>query len=192
MNGQTIREQKSALRRQARQASAAYYAQKRAACSAALFQQLQKLPEFDTPSPVFCFVGTALEPDTLPILRFLLERSRPLAVPLCTGPGRMEARLIFSLSDLQPGHWGILEPAPGCPVLKKEQIGFALVPCLCCDPEGHRLGHGGGYYDRYLADAPFLWAVFCPEELLAGRVPTEAFDLTAPILLTGQRVLRLP
>ena len=186
----SVKEQKSALRRHTRQAAAAYYSQNRERCSRALLRQLQALPKFLGILPVFCFVGTALEPDTLPLLRLLLESARPVAVPLCIAPGRMEARLISSLDDLRPGRWGILEPHTGCPVLEKTQIGFALVPCLCCDLRGRRLGHGGGYYDRFLAGSTFPWAVFCPEELVADRVPTEPFDLTAPILITDQRTLR--
>lgn len=186
----SISEQKRLLRQKQRQAGTAFYAKNRSTCSAMLFSQLQKLDEFKTSRSFFCFVGTKAEPDTFFLLQTLLESGCRVSVPLCTGLGQMEARQIFSLEDLHPGQWNIWEPASKCPLMPTDKIDFALVPCLCCDLQGHRLGHGGGYYDRYLKDASFPWAVFCPETLLSETVPVEPFDLCAPILITEKRILR--
>lgn len=189
-DSQSVTEQKNSLRRQIRRQAAAYYPLHRSACSAALLSQLQKLPEFSFPGTFFCYVGTDLEPDTLPLLRLLLEKEKSVAVPLCTGPGQMEARRIPSLEALRTGRWGIMEPRENSLLIDPSSIAFALVPCLCCDLQGRRLGHGGGYYDRFLSNATFPWAVFCPEALLADQIPVESFDLPTPILITENRILR--
>ena len=80
------------------------------------------------------------EPDTLPLLRLLLEKEKSVAVPLCTGPGQMEARRIPSLEALRTGRWGIMEPRENSLLIDPSSIAFALVPCLCCDLQGRRLG----------------------------------------------------
>lgn len=184
-------EQKRALRRAVRAAAAGFYPQHGAAYSRRLFRRLVSLPEYQTCRTLFCFVGTGCEADTLPLIRHALQSGRRVAVPLCTGPGRMEARLVPDLSALASrGAYGIPEPAADAPLLDKEAIDFAVVPCLCCDREGRRLGHGGGYYDRYLADAAFPWAVVCPQALLAAAVPADPWDVIAPIVATDQAIYR--
>lgn len=184
-------EQKRALRRAVRAAAAGFYPQHGAAYSRRLLGRLLSLPEYQTCRTLFCFVGTGCEADTLPLIRHALQSGRRVAVPLCTGPGRMEARLVPDLSALASrGAYGIPEPAADAPLLDKEAIDFAVVPCLCCDREGRRLGHGGGYYDRYLADAAFPWAVVCPQALLAAAVPADPWDVIAPIVATDQAIYR--
>ena len=183
-----IRQQKQFFRKKARAVARQFYSDHRERCSSALHLQLETLSEYHRPGPLFCFVGTAFEPDTSSILQDALRAGRPVAVPRCTGPGSMEARLIRDLGDLKEGFYGIPEPPADAPLLPRDQIAFAVVPCLCCDQTGIRLGHGGGYYDRYLASAAFPWAVLCPEALLVGTLPCDAFDLRAPALVTDRRV----
>ena len=66
----------------------------------------------------------------------------------------MELRRIASFDDLAPGAYGIPEPKADCPAVPLDEIDFAVIPCVSCDREGHRLGQGGGFYDRYLEQHP--------------------------------------
>ena len=64
--------------------------------------------------------------------------------------GEIES-LQFSLgSDLVENHWGIREPA-GEPIIDPTEIDAVLVPVLCYDSYGNRVGYGKGYYDRFLS-----------------------------------------
>lgn len=186
----TILQQKQSFRNKARHIAAAYYPDNRQICSQAMFNRLKTLDVFYSHLPLFCFVGTEMEPDTLLILRDALSSGRTVAVPRCLGAGLMEARIIHTLDELHAGRFGIPEPPSNAPLLPREQIGFAVVPCLCCGLDGSRLGHGGGYYDRYLANASFPCAVLCPEALLYEQIPTDTFDLKAPVLITETRTIR--
>ena len=185
-----ISQQKRFLRDRARQIATTYYPANRTACSRAMFDRLRALDSYRTRAPLFCFVGTGVEPDTLLLLHETLAFGRTVAVPLCLGAGRMEARVIRALDELRIGRYGIPEPPSDAPLLPRDQIGFAVVPCLCCGLNGGRLGHGGGYYDRYLAGAPFPWTVLCPEILLLEKIPTDTFDLKAPLLVTEARTIQ--
>jgi len=188
----SIAEQKTALRKQVKaQISSVYTVQNRALLSAKITAQVTALPQYQRAHTLFCFIGTAQEPDTLSLIQQSLASGKQVAVPFCTGPGEMQAKRITALADLSnTGAFGILEPLPHCPVIPKDQIDFALVPCLACDAHGHRLGHGGGYYDRYLANTDLDWAVVCPEAFLLPRIPMGPHDLTAPCIITEQRTLR--
>ena len=68
--------------------------------------------EYNAADTVFCFVGTETEINTAPFLEQALWDGKTVAVPLCIGKRIMQARQIFSLSDLKPGYYGIPEPDP--------------------------------------------------------------------------------
>lgn len=78
-----------------------------------------------------------------------------VAFPLCRSDGSMEARTADSgvgfACMLKPGAFGIREPKEDCsrPV-RPEDIDLVVVPCVAFDGHGGRIGHGKGFYDRYL------------------------------------------
>ena len=55
---------------------------------------------------------------------------------------------ISSLSDLEPGSFGVMEPKEKCETIKNLDV--VLVPSIALTREGYRLGYGFGFYDRYL------------------------------------------
>ena len=138
-----ITEEKNALRREIRALRAALPEGYLARAGAGIAGAVAACPEYRAARTVMGFVSTPEEADLRPLLRQILRDGKRLAVPLCTGPGIMEARLISGLEQLAPGRYGILEPPAASPLIPPEDIGLLIVPCVTCSP-------GGGYYDRYL------------------------------------------
>ena len=106
---------------------------------------------------VLTYVSLGAEVDTRVLIEDLLEEGRRVAVPLVDRVERsMIFREIFSLGELAPGTMGILEPAPDAPRLTVPEMvrSACLVPGLVFDGSCHRVGYGGGYYDRFLAFYP--------------------------------------
>jgi 5-formyltetrahydrofolate cyclo-ligase len=64
--------------------------------------------------------------------------------------GHLEHFAFGAESDLLQNNWGISEPVPGV-VVTEEMIDMVLVPLLCFDRDGHRVGYGKGFYDKFLA-----------------------------------------
>ena len=64
-----------------------------------------------------------------------------------------------------------------------------LVPAVCYDRRGYRLGFGGGYYDRWLEGFSGVTAGLCREAVLQDEVPIEAHDARVDILLTEEESL---
>ena len=54
-------------------------------------------------------------------------------------------------TELHVGAYGILEPMHPGPAIEATALDLVLVPLLGFDPQGHRLGYGAGYYDRYFS-----------------------------------------
>lgn len=154
-------------------------------------EQVTGLTEFIQADTIFCFVSTDDEINTRPLLKQVLKSGKRLAVPRCRPGGMMEAYEIKALAQLQPGFYGILEPAGDCREVSREEIDFAIVPCLSCDLRGRRLGHGGGYYDRYMMKRDYPAAVICREQMLCGQIPAEDFDAVMDLVVTEARVVRI-
>ena len=92
--------------------------------------------------------------------------------------------------------WGILgrEPDTGrliraltARLLARPDIDLALVPAVCYDRRGFRLGFGGGYYDRWLSGFSGFTVGLCRDCVLQDRVPTEDHDCRVDLLLTETR-----
>lgn len=142
-------------------------------------------PAYQAASTIFCFVGSQGEPDTRKILQDALRSGKRVGVPLCVGDGIMEVREIKNLEqDLQDGFFGIPEPKPEQPVIQPEEIDFAVLPCVTCDHQGNRLGHGKGYYDRYLRDTEFPTCMICFEDLVCEEIPMDDHDQKADSVIT--------
>ena len=185
MQSDDLNAQKQAARRAARQQLAQISLQEFSAIGAAMWQTLQAQPAWQSAESVFCFVGALHEPDTMPILQGALSAGKQLLVPRIAGPGQMQLVPLQSLERLQPGAFGILEPPQALSAVPAGSgVQLAVLPCLAATRSGARLGHGGGYYDRFLANYSGQRLILCPEALLAQSLPTGPLDEPAQAVLT--------
>lgn len=104
---------------------------------------------------IYVYASYGTEADTFGLIQACLDLGKQVALPRVLGR-EMDFYRIESLEDLQPGAYGIPEPGTHClkvtPSFQKECM---ILPGLAFDRAGHRLGYGGGYYDRYLELHPF-------------------------------------
>ena len=140
---------------------------------------------------IFAYYGIGTEIHTTPMLRRLLRLDKRVLLPHVLGDGIMEAVELRNLEALTEGPLGIPEPPAGKAVPKSE-IDLIIVPNLCCDRRGYRLGQGGGYYDRYLADYPGKTLAFCRRVTLFDSLLVEAFDQPVQCILSEREELVRP
>jgi len=179
-----IKKQKRELRKVIKERITLFSVAERQASDAFLFERVLALPEFRSANTIFCYVGAEGEINTLPILQEILVAGKILAVPKCISKGVMNAYPIRSLAELQPGKYGILEPISSRPAIEPANIDLCFVPCLTCSKDGKRLGYGGGYYDRYLAQAYFFKIALCRTSLLLDDIPVEEHDVRMDLVIT--------
>ncbi len=187
----TAPESKREARGRIRARIAAYSPQENERIGRAMCGALLQSAWYRRAGTVFSFVSLPSEPDTRLLLARALADGKTLCVPLCRGGGVMEARAIASLADLRPGAMGIQEPDADAPRVGPESIDLCVVPCLAATAQGVRLGHGGGYYDRFLKQLSPRAArvLLCRRALVLERLPQDAWDVPVPLILTEEGFL---
>jgi len=156
---------------------------------AALFEAFLALPALARAKSVLLYYGVGREPQSGRLLPLLLAQGKRVAFPRCLEGQQMEARLVWEEAELLPGAFGIPEPTEQCPLIEKAVLDLILVPALCCDRARNRLGQGGGYYDRYLADYEGQTVSLCRDALLQECLPREDFDRPLTFVLTETEIL---
>lgn len=182
----TTAESKAALRQQVRQQLAQLDPELRREEDRALFDRFLALPQLEQADTVFLFYGTGTEPDTALLLPRLLELGKVVGLPRMLPERGMEVRRYCPDRPLVRHPWGILEPDEGCPLLSPQEIQLALVPALCYDKQGFRLGMGGGYYDRWLPHFTGTTVGLCRSALLQDKLPAEGHDRPVDLVVTTQ------
>ena len=119
-------------------------------------------------------------PDEVPtqeLLDELVAEGKTVLLPRVVSDTEMELRRYTGVKDLQVGAFGILEPT-GERFADYETVDVAVVPGMAFDQEGHRLGRGKGYYDRFLPKIPQAYKIgICYPTHLLDLVPTDEHDL---------------
>lgn len=90
--------------------------------------------------------------------------------------------------------YGFLEPAPEAAEASPAVLDAVVVPGLCFDQAGYRLGYGKGYYDRFLGGLPptVLTVGLVPAALIVERLPRDPWDTPVQYLATEGGVRRTP
>lgn len=123
--------------------------------SALIGEKLQSLAEYQRAESLLVYVSYGAEVSTHELIRRALAENRRVYCPRVEGEDMAFYR-IFSFADLKPGFRGILEPEGRTERFERDDCirhdrTVILVPGTVFDLAGHRIGYGGGYYDRYLA-----------------------------------------
>ena len=147
------------------------------------------LPEFRKADTVLLYFAKGSEADLSSLFEIALKTGKRVAYPRCLDRERMEFFEIFSLSDLEKGYYGIMEPKSGCPACTFENA-VCFVPALSFDLDGYRLGYGGGYYDRFLSDFFGTTVGIAFEKCISEKLPREEFDKKTDYIITERRVKR--
>ncbi len=184
MGDNALRAQKQALRRLCAEKRAAMTPQFLFAASESIARRVSSSEAFCQAEGIFSYVSLPNEPDTRALIELAWAKGKRVYVPRCRGKGLMEAVAVSSWQDLLPGALGILEPREEILSEPAPAISLALVPCVCAGLDGRRLGHGAGYYDRFLKFHPTAKICLCFHALLFPDIPMDAQDVWMDAVVT--------
>ena len=101
----------------------------------------------------------------------------------------MNFYLVEQKEDLQPGAYGILEPTGEYKADGYD--GLLIMPGVAFDEECHRIGYGGGFYDRFLEKHPEVCRVAVGFSFqILPEVPTEPTDIRPQVIVTEENIYR--
>ena len=146
-------------------------------------------PAYQSARTIFLYVSMNKEPSTRGILDRALKDGKAVYVPKCLGDGEMLAVRISSMKDLVSGAFGILEPVDVSEKITASDLDLILVPCLAASADGRRLGHGKGYYDRFLAESSENTICLCFREMLREDIAVEDHDIWMSAVITEHSLL---
>lgn len=169
-----MRELKQNLRKELISLRKAMNAEDKRKADEDIFGQVR--PLLDKASAVFTYASTNIEVDTRRIIEYCLTRKIPTALPV-SGESELSFYYIKSADELKPGRFNIDEPPLDFPAIADEKT-ICIVPALCADGNGARLGYGRGYYDRFLSGFPGTSVILCYKEFKRD-VPVEPHDFKA-------------
>ncbi len=147
--------------------------------------QVLGLPLYREAKTVFAYVSMPGEPATGRIIRRALADGKRVYVPKCQGRLMLAVR-IDRPDALRPGAYGIPEPADCEETAAADALDLILVPCVAASADGRRLGHGAGYYDRFLGRPRSQAVGLCFRRLLCPAIPMAEHDIVLAQVISDQ------
>lgn len=138
---------------------------------------------------IFVYMSYGKEVITDGFIAQALADGKKICIPLCLPENRMEAKRYTGPEDLHSGKYGIREPRAEAETVAREEIDLALIPCVACDKRCNRLGHGAGYYDRYLEGMDFVKMALCPEKMILSNVAVDSLDVLMDAVVTEEGIV---
>ena len=147
-----------------------------------LGEKFRACPQYSAAKTIYGYLPYNQEVRTVPMLRQALEDGKQVAVPKVYGDD-MKFILLSDLDQVAPGYAGIPEPIADGPEAA-DPGALVLMPGLVFDPQGHRIGYGGGFYDRFLSREPNHPTVaLCYDFQVLDKLETEEFDIPVDLVL---------
>jgi len=159
--------------------------------SSCITAQLLNLDIFKSAESIALYKAIAGEVDLERLFSVCWEQGKRTTIPVFN-----QALKIYELANISPetqyirGNYGIQEPVqPSHAAI--DMIDLVIVPGVAFDTHGHRLGRGGGYYDRMLARYSGIKAAVAFEFQLFDHIPNESNDIPVNYILTESKVIDL-
>jgi len=186
----SIKEEKNRLRKKILAERARLTIEAKKNLSRKIMENLLATEIFSRAETVFLFVSFGSEVETLELIGQSLLLGKKVALPrTLLSEKKLVFHRLYTLGELVPGAYGILEAPTRNPVIPPEEADLVVVPGVAFDRKGHRLGYGGGFYDRILTRvrAPKVALAFDLQVL--PKVPAEKHDQRVDYIITEKEVI---
>ena len=173
---------KKELRNKIREQKRAMTPQQIESASQKLVELFLATEQYRQAKTIYGYLPYNQEVRTVPLLEQALADGKKVAVPKIYGD---EMRFIYlpDLNQVEKGYSGIPEPIEDGP-LGDDPTALVLMPGMAFDEEGHRIGYGGGFYDKFLANEPDHPTIaLCYDFQIVKELPTEDFDIPVDLVL---------
>jgi len=160
----------------------------------AVHERLRTTAEMDELGRLLVCLSFGVEVETWSLVASLVAEGRTIWAPrVVSGDDRL--RLCRYPCVLETLPFGLQQPAAGLPELEPdeidEQVDGALILGLGFERDrGYRLGHGAGFFDRFLAAHDLVAIGLGTERQMRDRLPTRDHDVPMDLIVTDEQVYR--
>lgn len=153
--------------------------------------RLLRLPVIQRAGVVACYLSSGNEVATDTLIESLLAIGKTVAAPRVEANHSMAMARVDSLAKLIEGRYGLREPDERAAIWRTpESQDVCIVPAVALTERGERLGMGGGYYDRWLAENTQVTTIALAfESQLVPELPTEPHDVAMQWIVTESRAI---
>lgn len=158
----------------------------------AMVRRFLSLATFRFADVILLYAPIKGEPDALLLCEAALAAGKRLAFPRCHPETcTMTFGIVSSPEELVSGAYGIREPREDAEIYlpSPDKHDICLVPAVCFDRKGYRIGYGKGYYDRYLAGFGGTTVGLVMQQFLKTDLPRGRYDKAVDLIITEKGVL---
>lgn len=184
-----IREEKNALRAYYRELRNALPSDRRQAWDAAICQRISSLGCFRFAKTLLLYAPKDEEINVLPLFEAATARGIACAFPRCQQEeGVMHFYYVHSLDELEVGKFGIREPKESAPMVTSFENSLLIVPAVVFDKQGHRIGYGKGYFDRFISRTTTSPIGVIYEDFVIDNLPFGRYDAIIPLIVSQKAI----
>ena len=178
---------KKELRRYIREQKRHFTPQQLGEMSLSIMSSVLTHPHIQEEDTILMYHSLPDEVDTHSALDKLLAMGKKVLLPKVISDTEMTIHEYTGKDSLQPSEpYGILEPTTPELSIINCQLSIAIVPGMAFDRQGHRLGRGKGYYDRFLSRIPNIYKIgVCFPFQMLESIPSESTDVVMDEVITS-------
>ena len=155
-------------------------------------ENLQNTKEFINADTVLLYYPINNEISALPLFENCLKMGKTVAFPVCqTKTSTLIFKKVNSFDDLVPSIFGLFEPKEDCEIVVTTEKTLGITPALAFSCDGHRLGYGKGYYDRFFMNFKGISVGFSYSQLICDKIPHDEHDIPLDMIITESEVRKI-
>lgn len=156
-----------------------------------IHDKLFDLESYKKAKQIFVFYSMEGELDTRPIIKHATDHGKAVGIPRTIKMGEMMIHHYKPGDPLFTASFGAQEPSAEAPEMAVEDIDLIIMPCVTCNDKGERVGYGGGFYDRILADFKGQTVLPYFSKLQTLNIPMEDHDKKVDYVITEKSVVHV-
>jgi 5-formyltetrahydrofolate cyclo-ligase len=186
-----MNEQKMLQRRIIKDFMASTTPKEREAWSKAICENVIKNVSFRLATVIVSYTAMPTEANPAGIIEEAIKRNKRVYYPVCMEDGELAAARPWPHGEWAKNKYGIWEPVLSeADLIEPEQIELIITPGTAFDQKGGRLGHGGGYYDRFIKKAKNAYTIgICFERQVIDNVTMAEYDVRMDAICTEKRFI---
>ena len=148
--------------------------------------------EYRKSSSIGIYYPIGSEVNTIELIKYSLATKKTIGLPRIMDSNRILFFKIIenSFQDIKmtKGKYGILENSMSDFIIEKMDL--LIIPGIAFDLQGNRIGHGKGYYDRFLSQRKANYIIgLAFENQIINKIPKTEYDIPVNVLFTEKRII---